>query len=68
MSVKPVTEVEVRISPSWVNFINWCKVTCPFADISVRIVAGQPTDLLDAKQKIRFDKDTSIPVSFSDSI
>ena len=58
-------EIEVRISQSWVRFIQWCKVNVPHGQICIRTVNGEPTDLVPeyTKRKIRFDKEESIPSS-----
>lgn len=56
-----IPELEIRISESWINLINWCQMQAPFSDVEVRIVNGQPTDLLACKPKVRFDKQPTIP-------
>ena len=56
-----VPELEVRVHESWINLVNWCQTQAPYADIELRIVNGQPTELLSCKPKVRFDKQTSVP-------
>lgn len=59
-----IPELEIRISQSWVRLVRFCQVEFPHGDLKVRIVNGQPTELVEAKRKIRFDKEQSIPTSF----
>ena len=56
-----IPELEIRVPESWINLVSWCQTQAPYADIGVRIVNGQPTDLLSCTPKVRFDKQTSIP-------
>ena len=56
-----VPELEIRVHESWINLVHWCQNNAPFADIEIRIVNGQPTELLGCKPKVRFDKQASIP-------
>ena len=56
-----IPELDVRITEPWVNLINWCQTNAPYADIEVRLVNGQPTELIQCKPKIRFDKQKSLP-------
>ncbi len=56
-----IPELDVRVTEAWVNFINWCQQTAPYADIAIRIVNGQPTKLISCTPDIRFDKQASIP-------
>ena len=55
-----VPDVEIRIHESWINLVRYCQDQIPFGDIKIRIVNGQPTELLEAKAKVRFDKQPSI--------
>ena len=56
-----VPELEIRVHESWINLVSWCQNQMPFGDIKIRIVNGQPTELLEQRAKIRFDKNVSIP-------
>ena len=56
-----VPEIEVRVHESWINLVQYCRDQLPYGDIKLRIVNGQPTELLEQKAKIRFDKQPSIP-------
>ncbi len=51
-----IPELNIRVSMSWLNLITFCQGSLPYGDISVKIVNGQPTELLDKKEKIRFDR------------
>ena len=52
---------QIKISDAWIRFIKYCQQRLPYGDIKVRIVNGEPTDLLEEKEKIRFDRETTIP-------
>ena len=52
--------VDVRISRAWLKFIMWCQNESPFSDVSVQIVNGQPTKLLQRIPDVRFDKDQEL--------
>jgi len=56
-----VPELEVRVHESWINLVQYCRDQMPFGDIKIRIVNGQPTQLLEQKPSIRFDKQGTIP-------
>ena len=56
-----VPELEIRVHESWINLVRWCQEQMPFGDIKVRIVNGQPTELLEKIPRVRFDKQTTIP-------
>ena len=58
-----IPELEVRVHESWINLVQYCRDQIPFGDIKIRIVNGQPTELLEQKAKIRFDKQSSIPTN-----
>lgn len=47
---------ELKVSDSWLRFILFCQSEFTEGVISVKIAAGQPTELVEAKRKIRFDK------------
>ena len=56
-----VPDLELRISESWINLIAYCQEKFPYGDITIRIASAQPTELLDEKPKVRFDKRYTIP-------
>ena len=56
-----VPELNIKISLAWVNLVHYCQTRIPFGDIRVRIVNANPTELLEEKPKIRFDKEPTIP-------
>jgi hypothetical protein len=51
-----VPELNIRVSESWVNLVFWCQNEMPNGEIKVKIVNGQPTELLEKKERVRFDK------------
>lgn len=53
-----IPELDIRVSRAWLNFITYCQGSFPHGEISVRIVNGQPTELLDKKERTRFDRET----------
>ena len=57
-----IPDLEIRITPAWIRFIRFCQVSFPHGDVTIRVVNAQPTDLLEKKPKIRFDKETTIPI------
>lgn len=61
---KELPEIEVNVSKSWIRLIRFCQTSFPFGDLTIRIVNAQPTELVEKKPKIRFDKEASIPISF----
>ena len=56
-----VPDIEIRIHESWINLVRYCQDKFPYGDLTIRIVNAQPTDLLDQKPKVRFDKTPTIP-------
>lgn len=59
-------KVSVEVSPPWVELIKFCDSEFPNGELKVKIVNSLPTDLLEAKRKIRFDKPNSIPQKHSE--
>jgi len=53
---KSAVRVKITVSNSWKRFIFFCQNEIPYGDVSVRIVNGEPTDLLECNPKVRFDK------------
>ena len=62
-----VPDIEIRIHESWINLVRYCQEQIPFGDIKIRIVNGQPTQLLEQKPTVRFDKRPTIPSEMSNS-
>ena len=56
-----VPEIEVRIPESWINVVRYCQEQLPFGDIKIRIVNGAPTELLESRARVRFDRSTITP-------
>jgi len=56
-----IPETNIMISQAWLNLITHCQDSFPYGDMTVRIVNAQPTELIDEKPKIRFDKKATIP-------
>ena len=61
-----IPEIEIRVSPAWIRLIRYCQTEFPHGDLKIRIVNAQPTDLLEERRRIRFDKETTIPEIFGD--
>lgn len=61
-----VPELNVRVSKAWINLVHYCQTKFPYGDLTIRLVNAQPTELLDKKPKIRFDKELTIPVTSDD--
>ncbi len=53
-----IPELDIRVSKAWLNFIVYCQSTFPHGEISIKIVNGQPTEMIDKKEKIRFDRES----------
>jgi hypothetical protein len=63
---KELPVVEIRVSKAWIRFIQYCKTSFPFGNITVKIVNGQPTRRIHAEPDIRFDKENTFPSNFED--
>jgi hypothetical protein len=55
-----VPELQVRVNESWVRLVRWCQVSFPHGDLKIRIVNAQPTELLEERRRIRFDKEDTL--------
>lgn len=66
MKSEAAEELEIRISPAWVRFVRFCQTEVPHGSVKVRIVNAQPTVLEDVKRSVRFDKEETVPINFSD--
>jgi len=59
--------LEVPVGKAWIRLVRFCQVSFPYGTLTIKIVNGSPTILLDKKADIRFDKESSIPISFDDT-
>jgi len=57
-----ISSLNVRVHESWVNLIQWCQNYFQSGSIKFRLVAGQPTELLGASQKVNFGKSETLPI------
>mgnify|MGYP001572494347 CR=1 FL=1 len=48
-------EIEVRVSESWINFIQWCKINVPHGQVCFKINNGEPGDLVNDYTKVRIN-------------
>lgn len=57
-----VPEIEVRISESWINLIQWCKLNIPHGQVCVELNNGEPGNLIHdhTKVKINFGRKSTI--------
>ena len=53
-----IPELEIRVPVSWIRLVRYCQTEFPNGDLKIRIVNSQPTELLEEKKKVRFDKET----------
>ena len=60
--------VEMKVSKAWAKFMSFCQTEVPYGNVKIKLENGQPTDLLEAKRKVRFDKEATLPISFSDDL
>ncbi len=56
-----IPSIGVYVHECWVNLVQWCQNYFPKGELEIKLVNGQPIDLLSAKQEIRFDKKETIP-------
>lgn len=50
-----VPEIDVKISRSWINLVQYCQGSFPYGDLYVEIDNGQPGKRLKEVPSIRFD-------------
>ena len=53
---------DIQVTEAWSNFIQYCRTKMPYGDIKVRIVNGEPTERLEEKSRVRFDRPYTIPI------
>ena len=51
----------MKVSDAWKRLIRYCETQLPFGELTIKIVNGEPTSLVDFKPNIRFD----LPLSAS---
>ena len=56
-----ISSIDVHIHEYWINLIQWCQNYLQKGEIEFKIVNACPTDLISAKQEVRFDKQETIP-------
>lgn len=56
MSGESLTQEGFSLPTPWLNLFEFVKETCPDGIVSVKFVKGVPTELIEAKPKVRFDK------------
>jgi len=61
-----IPELEIRVTPAWVRLVRFCQTEFPNGDLKIRIVNCQPTELLERREKIRFDKEMTLPGTFEE--
>lgn len=59
-----VTREGKEIPQSWLTCIEWVKEVCPEGTITIKVARGCPTELVEAKPKVRFDKG-ALPVKLA---
>lgn len=59
-----VPDLEVRVNESWVRLVRFCQTQLTHGTIKIRIVHAQPTELIEAKRSIRFDKEETVEGNF----
>lgn len=62
--VSPDEILQLKVSRSWIRFIIFCRTEAPHSELRFKVVNGEPTNLLECKKNIRFDKEDSIPINF----
>ena len=56
-----IPSLDCRVHEYWINLIQWCQNYFVKGSIEFRLINAQPTDLLDVKQDMRFDRPDTIP-------
>ena len=56
-----IPSLDVRVHEYWINLIQWCQSSFVSGELEIRLVGGQPIELISAKQDVRFDKPETIP-------
>ena len=68
MSNQPsnIPPVEIHVTEAWIRFIRYCQTELPHGEVKVKIVNGDPTQLLGFSRSVRFDKPETIPTKMTD--
>jgi hypothetical protein len=56
-----IESLDFRVHEYWVNLIQWCQNYFVKGEIEFKLVNALPTELVYAKQDVRFDKRDTIP-------
>ena len=56
-----IPSLDTRVHEYWINLIQWTQQCFVSGELMLRLVGGQPTELLAAKQNVRFDKPETLP-------
>ena len=56
-----IPSLDFRVHEYWVNLIRWCQDYFNSGELEFKVVAGQPWELISAKQEVRFDKPDTLP-------
>lgn len=54
--------MELKISTAWANLMLYARTEIRHGQIKIKIVNGQPTELLEEKKNVRFDKPDTLPI------
>ena len=56
-----IPSIEVRVHEYWINLVFWCQNYFTSGDLGLKVIAGQPTELVSCNQKVDFSKKETIP-------
>ncbi len=56
-----IPSLGLHVHECWVNLVQWCQNYFCKGELELRIVNGQPVELLSSSQDIRFNKKDTIP-------
>ena len=56
-----IPSLDCKVHEYWVNLIQWCQNYFVKGEIEFKLVNAQPTELINAKQDVRFDRPDTIP-------
>lgn len=58
------TSEEISVTAAWLRLIDFVRLELPHGELKVRIVNCEPTELIEAKRKVRFDKPQTLPTDW----
>ena len=61
LGVDATGSITAHVSESWLRLICYCAMYLPYGEIKVKIIAGKPTEMLDQRRGIRFDRPETLP-------